>query len=163
MADSDPINFTRGAAERIANAVRTVEIGSRGAGSIEWDVQRDPPFRLKLATFTGSWEASTWKTVTLNGSTQTASVYNWTTPVIVSTGDSECHRYVIFGKAAGTHSLVEVQLQHTSCSCVLSVGGIDLTQLQGYSASEVQLLGHNTTGPCLQWYSVSTCTTSTAA
>lgn len=156
--------FTRPAAERISNAVRKVEAGNRdGQPLVFRRVSAAAGSQLRLGTFTGDWQTGTYKTVTLTGSTQTASVYNWTTPVVVNTGSTECRRYVIFGNAAGTHSLVEVQLQHTSCTCVLSVGGIDLTQLQGYSASQVQLLGHNTTGPCLQWYSVSTCTTSTAA
>jgi hypothetical protein len=67
---------------------------------------------------------------------------------------------VIFGKANGTNSVVEVGGGPT---CRMIVGSLDLKTLTGYDASQVQVLGHNTTGPCLQWYSVTTCATATAA
>lgn len=157
------VQFSRGAAQRIAKVVRTVESGNRDQSPLGFDHPLTPTRPLRLGTFTGAWQTGSWKTVTLYGTTQTASVYNWTSPVVVSSGSSTCKRFVVFGVAAGTQSLVEVQLQHTACTCVLSVGGVDLTQLVGYSADHVQVLGHNTTGPCLQWYSVATCATSTAA
>lgn len=163
-AGTERVAFTRPAAERIAKVVRKVEAGNRdGQPLVFRRFSAAAGSQLRLGTFTGDWQTGTYKTVTLTGSTQTASVYNWTTPVVVNTGSTECRRYVIFGNAAGTHSLVEVQLQHTSSTCVLSVGGIDLTQLQGYSASQVQLLGHNSTGPCLEWYSITTCATATSS
>lgn len=156
------VKFSRQSAQRIAKVVRHVEQGDRIQDGVTFDHPAFGPSVLKVATFTGSWGTGTWKTVTLTNSTQTASVYNWTTPVTVPEGDS-CARHVVFGKASGTNSLVEVRLQTTCGTCVMSIGNVDLTSLAGYAAGSVQVLGHNTTGPCLQWYSVTTCATSTAA
>jgi hypothetical protein len=164
VADGDPIAFTRVAAERIANAVRTVELGSRDPGGIEFDAQQDQRFRLRLGTFTGNWQTGEWKTVTLSGSTNTASVYNWCNPAIgASTSNTNCSRYVIFGSVRGTSSAVEIQLQQTCSTCRMSLGSLDLASLPGFVSGEIQMLGHNSTGPCLQWYSVANCGTATSS
>ena len=160
------INFTRPAAQRIADVVRAYEEGSRDGAP--WDpgqrFQSGGAGGLKVATFTGTWAVGTYKVVTLTGSTQTASVYNWTTPVVGGdTASTTSQRYVIFGKASGTNSAVEIQLQTTSQTCTLSMGGVDLTALAGYDENAIQLLGHSSTGPCLQWYSITTCSTATAS
>lgn len=156
------VNFTRPSADRIAAAVREVEFGNRDAGASSrpraWD---GLPFRLKLGTFTGAWSTGTWKAVTLTGSTETVSVYNWTTPVVAATGESNTYRYVVFGRVAGAPGAVEIQLQATCETCVKSFGAVDLTQLPGYSGTQIQLLGHNESA-CLQWYSITTCATATA-
>ena len=159
MADQDPIAFTRGAADRIANAVRTVELGNRRPGGIEWETQypdKSPSSRLKLGTFTGSWSVGTYKTVTLHQTTQTVSVYNWCNAAI-ATGTTD-QRYVIFGSVKGTHSAVELQMAPVG-TCNLQFGSLDLTQVAGYTSSTIQILGHNAEGPCLQWYSITTCST----
>jgi hypothetical protein len=158
------VTFTRPAAERIAAVVREVEAGDRDIMPMGVSPRlQSAAFRLRLATFTGNWETGTYKTVTLSGSTQTASVYNWCNPALgLGTSDTSCTRYVIFGKAGGTNSAVELQLQATCQTCHMTLGSFDLTQLPGYSTASIQLLGHNTTGPCLEWYSITTCSTATA-
>lgn len=150
---ADKVTFTRPAAERIAKVVRQVEAGDRGSASLDYEHPGPLPFKLRVATFTGSWSAGSYKTVTLYGSTNTVSVYNWCNPV----SDTEGTKYVVFGKFGGTHTVVEIQMRSTA-TCVMSFGGVDVTQLAGYDSTSIQLLGHNTTGPCLQWYSVTTCT-----
>jgi hypothetical protein len=163
-AKTERVTFTRPAAERIARTVRRVEQGDRGAEPLVFDrIGVSSPFALKLATFTGNWETGTYKTVTLSGSTQTASVYNWCNPALGgNTASSTQSRYVIFGKVGGTNSAVEIQMRATSQTCHMSLESLDLTQLSGYDAASIQLLGHNTTGPCLEWYSITTCSTATA-
>lgn len=160
-ANPQRVVFTKSAAERISAAVIAVESGTRDCGPLVYGRIGDsaPGSSLKLATFTGAWQTGTYKTVTLHGSTQTASVYNWTTPV----ASASTARYVIFGKASGTNAAVEIQLRATGQTCTMSLGSLDLTTLPGFNASAVQLLGHNDSGPCLQWYSVTTCSTATAA
>ena len=115
-AKTERVTFTRPAAERIAKTVRRVEQGDRGAEPLVFDrIGVSSPFALKLATFTGNWETGTYKTVTLSGSTQTASVYNWCNPALGgNTASSTQSRYVIFGKVGGTNSAVEIQMQATS-------------------------------------------------
>lgn len=129
-----------------------------------------PNPELRVATFTGNWETGTYKTVTLNGSTATASVYNWCNPAVgVSTTDLYATRYVVFGKAAGINSAVEIQMRATGCSSSLTLGAVDLTALPGFDENVIQLLGHsarNTADLCeigLQWYSITTCGTAAAS
>ena len=163
---ADPVNFTRSAAERIAKVVRAVEFGNREGGALAYERPwpNTPGSPLRLATFTGNWQTASYTTVTLHGSTQTASVYNWCSPAVgVATNDTNCTRYVIFGSVRGTNSAVEIQLQPTCSTCHMSLGSVDLRSLAGYDANAIQMLGHNSTGPCLQWYSITTCSTATAA
>lgn len=158
------VKFSRGAAQRIAKAVRIVEAGDRSGPGVTFDhPMHGAGLRLKVATFTGSWATGTWKTVTLTGSTNTASVYNWCNPADGDTSNTTSTRYVVFGRANGTNSVVEIAMHDTSRTCHMTLGSLNLTSLTGYDASQIQVLGHNTTGPCLEWYSVTTCATSTAA
>lgn len=150
------IQFDDGSGRRIGNAVRFVEelAGKRKPLLFDRVSVDGTPYRLSVATFTGSWATGTWKTVTLVGSTSTASVYNW-----CNAAESDGH--VVFGKASGTNSAVEITMAATA-TCRLTLGGVDLTTIAGYSSTDIQLLGHNTTGPCLEWYSISTCGTATS-
>lgn len=150
------IQFDDGSGRRIGSAVRFVEelAGKRKPLLFDRVSVDGTPYRLSVATFTGSWATGTWKTVTLVGSTSTASVYNW-----CNAAESDGH--VVFGKASGTNSAVEITMAATA-ACRLTLGGVDLTTIAGYSSTEIQLLGHNTTGPCLEWYSISTCGTATS-
>ena len=164
------VDFTRGAAERIARAVRIVEQGDRDGAALTFKRVGDSmPVGLKLATFTGNWEINAYKVVTFYGvasTPNTASVLNLCTPAVgFSTAALGETRYVIFGKVRYTTDPVVVELQAapTNTSCVLTLGGVDLTQITGYSTASIQLLGHNTTGPCLEWYSIATCATATSA
>lgn len=155
----EPVAFTRYAASRISRAVRIVEAGDRKQAGLKYARPPQDSKVLKIGTFTGSWDVATYKTVTLSGSTTTVSVYNWTTPVVVPTTESHCTRMVMFGRAAGRPSAVEIQLDATCQTCLLSFGNVDLTALPGYADDEIQLLGHNKSA-CLQWYSIVNCSTS---
>lgn len=167
-AKTERVTFTYSAAERIAKTVRRVEQGDRGAEGLVFERigGGGGGSALKLATFTGNWQTGTYKTVTLHGSTNTASVYNWCNPALGgSTSSTTQARYVIFGKASGTNSAVEIQLRSTQCTASLTLGTLDLTTLPGFDAAAIQLLGHdkqNTASTCsggLQWYSIAACST----
>lgn len=155
------VKFSRQSAQRIAKAVRIVEQGDRNQPGITFDhpiPSVNSP--LKVATFTGSWDIGETKTVTLYGSTATANVKNWCNP---AGGDTSVAQYVIFGKASGTNTVLEIPISDPT-TCGMHIAGVDLTLLTGYSAGEIQLLGHNAgEPPCLEWYSVTTCVTSTSA
>ena len=163
-ARTEKVTFTRPAAERIASVVRRVEQGNRDCGPLTFDRVGGTPFSLRLATFTGNWETGTYKTVTLQGSTHTASVYNWCNPALGGdTASSTQSRYVIFGKVSGTNSAVEIQMRSTLCSSSLTLGSVDLSTLPGFDSGVIQILGHGTVGTAstcavgLQWYSITTC------
>lgn len=125
---------------------------------------QQPGLRLRRGTFTGTWNVGETKAVTIQGSTNTISVTNYCVPIKPQDGDTQPLN-VIFGSASGTVSALEIQQP----TCTLSVGGIDLTALPNYDATAVQLLGHaaaNTNSTAcsgLQWFSTTSCSTSTAA
>jgi hypothetical protein len=75
---SDRITFTRDSADRIAAAVRRVEIGDRTQSGPTWDLPPTPASKrvFRICTFTGSWPINASKTVTFRGSTATVSAIN---------------------------------------------------------------------------------------
>jgi len=167
------VNFTKPAAERIGRVVRAIEGGDRDSTGMSFArpwYGEGAPFRLRLGTFTGNWETASYTTVTLHGSTITASVYNWCNPALGGdTASTAKSRYVIFGSVKGTQSAVEIQMRTTECTAAFTLGSLNLASLPGYAAGEIQLLGHgamstaNTCSGGLQWYSITTCSTATAA
>lgn len=173
-AGTERVAFTRPAAERIAKVVRKVEAGNRDGAALVFDRLAistvDSP--LRLARFTGNWQTGSYTTVTLHGSTQTASVYNWCNPALGgNTASTSESRYVIFGKINGTNSAIEIQMRstQTECTATLILGSIDLSTLPGYESGVIQMLGHDaghTASTCsggLQWYSITTCATATSS
>jgi len=171
---TEPVTFTRPAAERIARVVRQVEAGDRNASALVYERVGlgGKAIGLRLGTFTGNWETAQYTTVTLHGSTVTASVYNWCNPALgASTSNTTESRYVIFSKIKGTNSAVEIQMRSTStqCTATMVLGTLDLKKLPGFQADVIQLLGHSagdTASTCsggLEWYSITTCATATSS
>jgi hypothetical protein len=159
------VDFTRGAAERIAAVVRLVEQGERDGNPLVYrKVDAVGGKTLRVGTFTGDWQINQSKVVTFYGVTSTpntATVLNLCNPSVgFSTANTSESRFVIYGKAKYTSGFVAVELQQagTDTACVLTLGGSDLSSLPGYSGGSVQLLGHNESA-CLQWYSITTCAT----
>ena len=110
------VDFTRGAAERIANAVRLVETGSRdGApyspGRALDSVPSGKVFRV--CRFTGSWNINAVKTVTFKYQTSTP---NTVTAInlfleLPDDGEKDC----AIAKDAGTWHLVQWQWVTITC------------------------------------------------
>lgn len=67
------VDFTRGAAERIARVVRIVEQGERDQGGPTYgSVVSQPGGKVfRMCTFTGAWNIDTPKTLTFRGITAT--------------------------------------------------------------------------------------------
>ena len=67
------VDFTRGAAERIARVVRIVEQGDRNQSGPTWgSVDSGSSGKVfRICTFTGSWNIDTAKTVSFRGVTTT--------------------------------------------------------------------------------------------
>lgn len=70
-AGSTFVKFTRGAAQRIARAVRTVEAGNRDQPGITFDHPMPTVKVFRVCTFTGQWDKNTLKTVTFKYQTNT--------------------------------------------------------------------------------------------
>lgn len=75
---AEPVFFDRSSAERIANAVRKVEIGDRSEAALRF--RRELPQQqrkvFRIATFTGAWSIGTIKSVTLKDTTATVAAVN---------------------------------------------------------------------------------------
>ena len=147
------VKFTKPAAVRIAKVVRVVEAGNRDQQPIS------PPhypatFRLRAGTYTGSWGINQVKVITFSATTNTVSVTNFCVAVA---DNGTTPRSVFFARSSGTNAVVEINPSGT-CS-LTSFGGQDMRVIAGYSSAGIQILGHNSTGPCMQWYSIATCAT----
>lgn len=121
---SDRITFTRDSADRIAAAVRTVEIGDRTQSGPTWDIAGTPGSRrvFRVCTFTGAWSINASKTVTFKGVT--------TTPNTVSVVNLVC------GLNPSGSCDVSVAKDGTAWYLVQP----NLTQQPGYSGSGTQVL-----------------------
>jgi aspartate/methionine/tyrosine aminotransferase len=124
-----------------------------------------PTMRLSRGTFSGSWAVGESKAVSLISSTpQTVAVTNYCVG-ITQRSSATAALNVIFGNVMGTTSVVEIQPHRDTTTCVMTIAGVDLTQLPGYSAGTIQLLGHSaadtttnaTACATLTWYSITTC------
>ena len=82
------VDFTRSAAERIAAVVRKVEQGDRDGSPLVYGVADQPNKTFRVCTFTGSWSANSFKTVTLRNSTATLAAYNLFGSISASCGGS---------------------------------------------------------------------------
>lgn len=142
------VTFTRQAAQRIAKVVRTVEQGNRSQPGLTFD---HPMFgsggkAVRIATVTGQWSTAGTAVVTF---------YNVTTTpnTVLAT-----NLYLPIDVAAG--ATAEVVIARGGTAWYLT--SVNFTKLKSYSAGDVQVFGHNASG-FAEWYSVTTCSTSTAA
>lgn len=156
-AGSNRVSFTKASAERIANAVREVESGNRdgvpfvssprglgGSGA-----------KIKSGTFDGSWDIGQTKTVKFCGTTNTAEVLNLTVHIDAGSGTGTSTQTVLFASACGTNVALELPIDQCK-----NIGGA-INKIAGFSSGEIQILGHDDSG-CLNWYSITTCSTATA-
>jgi len=66
------VSFSRGAAQRIAKVVRTVEAGDRSQPGLVFDHPMPGGSKVfRVCTFTGTWAKGTSKTVTFKSTTST--------------------------------------------------------------------------------------------
>jgi hypothetical protein len=84
------VDFTRGAAERIAAVVRQVEGGNRDGAPLTFGRVgiHDGGKVFRICTFTGSWGVNAFKTVTLRNTTATLRAYNLFNPISANCGGS---------------------------------------------------------------------------
>lgn len=109
------VDFTRGAAERIARVVRLVEQGERDQTGPIYGLADESGAgggggRIRLGTFTGPWPIDELKTVTLTSSTATYSVKNVTLPLdMEDQSPNTAQRSVLFSRVNGTYHAVEIE------------------------------------------------------
>jgi len=135
---ADPVIFDRSSAERIANAVRRVEIGDRTESPLRFDTV--PPQQRKMfriATFTGSWAINATKTVTFK--------YQTSTPNTASVLNLVC------GLSPSGSCDVSIARDGTAWFLVQP----NLTQQPGYSASGTQVM--TIQNGILRWIGTTAC------
>lgn len=110
------VDFTRGAAERIAAVVRRVEQGDRDGAPLTFGRVDTPASgkTFRIGTFTGSWAVGATTTVTFKYMTSTP---NTVTAInlflnLPSDGTKDC----AIAKDAGTWHLVQWQWVTITCS-----------------------------------------------
>ena len=87
------VDFTRGAAERIARVVRTVEQGSRDESPLTFSVVETPGKVFRVCRFTGAWPINSSKTVTFRNKTSTpntVTAVNLFASIAEPTGTASC-------------------------------------------------------------------------
>jgi hypothetical protein len=92
---ADPVFFDRSSAERIANAVRKVEIGDRSESALRFrrELPQQQRKTFRIATFTGAWAINATKTVTFKYQTSTpntAVAVNLFFPFPAHAGTTDC-------------------------------------------------------------------------
>lgn len=94
-SQSAPVTFTRASAQRIASAVRKVEIGDRDGGGLEFPSPANVASRraFRVCTFTGAWSINASKTVTFKNQTSTpntVSALNLFFPITENAVNADC-------------------------------------------------------------------------
>jgi hypothetical protein len=135
------VTFSRGAAQRIAKAVRTVEGGDRNQPGLTFDHPMPVSFKvIRRATFSGEWGVNSTAVVTfVQAPTATVNATNLTWPL---SGCTQSTTTCIVGKEGTNWWLITPSLP----------------SLQGFSSGNIQMLGHSA-GGCLRWYDIATCAT----
>jgi len=118
-ASTERVTFTRPAAQRIARVVRTVESGDRAQNGLAFPHVAPRVKFVRLATFSGSWNINTAKTVTFkNAPTATANATNLFWPITQAGYSNET---VLIGKEGTAWYLVAPPLVANTAQYIVSV------------------------------------------
>jgi hypothetical protein len=124
---ADPVLFDRASAERIASAVRKVEIGDRSEAALRFrrvdaSSQQSQRRVFRIATFTGAWSIGATQTVTFKYQTatpNTAVAVNLFFPFPAPAGATDC---AIARDGTAWH-LIDVPFQ-TATALFVSAGSV---------------------------------------
>jgi hypothetical protein len=124
---ADPVFFDRSSAERIANAVRKVEIGDRSESALRFrrELPQQQRKTFRIATFTGAWAINATKTVTFKYQTSTpntANAVNLFAVVPAPSGAADC----AIARDGTAWFLIE-WFQPTTTAVVTVLTGVTLT------------------------------------
>ena len=132
------VDFTRGAAERIAAVVRQVEGGNRDGAPLTFGKVDTPGGKVfRVCTFTGSWTINTLKMLTFQGVTNTPNTVVATNQLF-TIGDACTDQVAYIGKvsssepsgAAAAWHLLNVQHHETAVivSVTLTTAALEFTR-----------------------------------
>lgn len=105
------VDFTRGAAERIARAVRIIEQGRRDQSGPTFGSVADAPAQktFRVCTFTGSWSTNQFKTVTFRGVTSTPNTVQAINIFVPFSGSSAATRNCAIAKEGTAWYLIAAE------------------------------------------------------
>jgi hypothetical protein len=147
---SDRITFTRGAAERIAEVVRDVELGNRDGQPLRYEKvpcgSANGGKIFRIATFTGAWATGDTKTVTFKFQANTPNTVvatNLFANLQPPDGDGNC----AIAKEGSAWYLIE-SLHHTVTvitGATLTTAGLEFTRavitVQATATASIETIG----------------------
>jgi hypothetical protein len=161
---ADTFGFSLSDAKRIGRAVRLVERDEpRSDLSGERDATLSRGVRLLIAKLesTAGWPKETTATVTVYSGDSLSSAITVVArnQFVTFSTTTECtQRWVALGNNGWGWYAIN-QERACTATCSMEHSGVDLSGVPGFDSTKIQMLGHDSTGPCLQWYSVTTCST----
>lgn len=163
---ADTFGFSLNDAKRIGRAVRLVERDEpRQDLSGSRDATMSRGVRLLLAKHEGTngWAKETTATVTVYNGEPLASAITVVAHnqfLTFSTTTACTQRWVALGHNGwGWYAISQEKACTTTTTCSMDYAGMDYSVLPNFDATKIQLLGHSSSGPCLQWYDIATCST----
>lgn len=151
--------FSSEDAKRIGAVVRQVEGDRTGRRSgASGGSGATPGVRLLLAKHesTAGWPKGATAVVTIHAGDTIAPVETMVArnQFVSFSADTACtQKWVALGNNGFGWYVINSE---NACpgTCSMEWAGVDFSAFPGFNASAVQLLGHSSTGPCLQWYNV---------
>ena len=151
--------FSDGDAKRIGRVVRSTEKHPHTI-RLQSPVAEGaaPGVRLLIAKLEGAsgWAKQTTAVVTIYNGDPVASAVTVVARnqfVTFASGTACTQQWVALGHNGWGWQAVS---RERACdgTCSMDWAGVDFSVIPGFEATKVQLLGHSSSGPCMQWYSV---------
>jgi hypothetical protein len=156
---ADTFGFSLNDSKRIGKAVRLVErseprqqLGGQNEAAISRGV------RLLIGKHEGSngWAKETTAVVTIYNGDPIASAVTVVARnqfvTFPTSADCTQHWVALGHNGWGWQAINRERACTTTCS--MDWAGVDFSAFPGFDEDKIQLLGHNTSGPCLLWYDV---------
>jgi len=165
---ADTFGFSLNDAKRIGRAVRVVEReGARQDLTGEKDGTVSRGVRLMLAKHESinGWAKGTTATVTVyNGdSLSSAITVAASNQFVTFPTNTACTQHWVALGNNGFGWFAVSRERACSGTCSMDWAGVDFSAMPNFDADKIQLLGHSSSDPCLQWYDITTCGTATAS
>lgn len=157
MAGEPRVSFSQGDAQRISAATLAYERGNRDMPAIRFRQPGDGGGAIRVGKVSQDWSVGTCTTVNIwedgsgceptNSNDTVEDVANLT--MKVSAGS-----WVFIGQAANGRWYLLAAGNNDSCK--KSIGGQDVSSIDGHDSAKTQVLGHDANG-CLKWIDTTPC------
>jgi hypothetical protein len=162
---TDRVDFTRGAAERIARVVRIVETGERDQAALTFKrpvTEGGGGGKVRLGKTVAAWEKDSAQSIEIwdEGDPLNEEISSPLTTVTAYNRmyDVAACVWVLIAKESHGWYLVEAatpEESETGCAAP-NISGHDLTTITGYASNKKQALTHDENA-CLKWVDIEDC------